>query len=124
MFDNHISNTVLTLLSAVLVLTYFYVRHLYSYWERRGVPYLKPSFPCGNFGKSFTHKLAVWALLDEIYNGTTEPFIGIYAFFRPTLIARDPEFIRNIFIKDFPHFMDRTSSDLPLLPQVYLFVCL
>lgn len=107
MFDDYISNAVLTLVSALLVLAYFYVQHLYSYWQRRGVPFLKPSFPCGNFGRNFTHKLSISARLDEIYYSTSEPFIGVYAFFRPTLVARDPEFIRNIFIKDFQHFMDR-----------------
>lgn len=107
MFNDQFLNTVLTLVTVLFVAAYFYVKHLYSYWQRRGVPYLKASFPCGNFGRNFTQKLSISARLDEIYYSTTEPFIGVYAFFRPTLIARDPDFIRNIFIKDFQHFTDR-----------------
>lgn len=107
MFDNHYSSSALALVVILFVVAYYYVKHLYSYWERRGVPYLKPSFPCGNFGRNFTHKLSISARLDEIYYNTSEPFIGVYAFFRPTIVARCPDFIRNIFIKDFQHFQDR-----------------
>lgn len=32
---------------------------------------------------------------------------GITVFFQRQLIARDPEFIRNILIKDFQYFVDR-----------------
>lgn len=36
-----------------------------------------------------------------------QPFIGVYALFRPTLIIRDANLIRTMLIKDFQHFMDR-----------------
>lgn len=101
------SNTALVLLLFSFALIYFYVKYLYSYWQRRGIPYLKPSFPFGNFGKNFKQQLSIGELVDEFYRNTSEPFIGVYGLFRPTIIACDPDFIRNVLIKDFNHFGDR-----------------
>lgn len=61
----------------------------------------------GNIGKNIMQKVAFCEQIDEFYHSTTEPFIGIYGLFWPSLIARDPNFIRNILIKDFNHFVDR-----------------
>lgn len=98
----------LFLLSAVVgVLIYIYIKYLYAYWQRRGVPYLKPTFPFGNFGKTFMQKLQFGEQLDEICRSTEDPFIGVFGFLRPNLIACDPEFIRNVLIKDFQYFTDR-----------------
>lgn len=107
MFCCVFSNTALVLLLFFFVSIYFYVKYLYSYWQRRGIPYLPPSFPFGNFGKNFRQKLTLCELVDEFYRNTSEPFIGVYGLFKPTLIACDTEFIRNVFIKDFNHFVDR-----------------
>lgn len=85
----------------------FYVKTAYSYWPRRGVPFLKPSFPFGNFGKNILQKLSIEGQLDEFYHAISRPLCGVYAFFRPILIVRDPAIIRHILIKDFHHFVDR-----------------
>lgn len=95
------------LLACSVAAIYFYIKHLYSYWTRRGVPQVKPSFPFGNLGKSIRNELCNNETLDELYRSTNEPFIGIYSVFSPALMPRDPELIRNILIKDFQHFADR-----------------
>lgn len=100
------SNTTLTLLTFSISVVYFYVKFVYSYWQRRGVPQLKPSFPFGNFGPFSTKQLSIGEHVTKLYRATSEPFIGVYAFFRPTLIVRDTELIRNILCKDFDHFID------------------
>lgn len=107
MFSWLFSNTMFTLVALFGVSIYFYIKYLYSYWERRGVPYLKPSIPFGNFDKTFKQKLSFGEQLDELYRSTTEPFIDVFGFFRPTLLACDPEFVRNVLIKDFQYFSDR-----------------
>lgn len=106
MFGCLFSNTALTLFATALISIHFYVKHLYSYWQRCGVPYSKPSFPFGNFGKIFRQNISIGEQIDEFYRSTTEPFIGVYGLFRPTLIVRDTNLIRNILIKDFQHFVD------------------
>lgn len=104
---NHFCNAAFILSFAVIALIYLYVKHLYSYWERRGVPQLHPSFPFGNFGENVLQKLCPAGQIDAIYRATTEPFIGVYTFLRPTFFVRDPNLVRTILVKDFAHFTDR-----------------
>lgn len=86
---------------------YLIVRYIFTYWKRRGIKYVSPSFPFGNFGLAFMQKLS-WAELGSLlYNSTSDPFIGAFSFLRPTLIVRDPHLIRSILVKDFQHFVDR-----------------
>lgn len=59
-----------------LTLGYFYLKHVYTYWQRRGVSQLKPSIPFGNFTKSFMQKMAMGDLVDQMYRSTQEPFLG------------------------------------------------
>lgn len=86
---------------------YGYVRYVYTYWERRGVRHLPPRFPLGNFADSFLQRISIGELVQQMYQKTKEPFIGIYGAVRPTLLIQDPALIRRIFIKDFQHFSDR-----------------
>lgn len=88
---------------------------MYSYWRCRGVSQLQPSFPFGNFGnfsRGFPLKPgSIGEQVSELYRRTTEPFIGVYSFLRPTLIVRDPNLIRNILCNDFHHFNDGIFID-------------
>lgn len=113
----------LTLMVVLLALVYFYVKYLYSYWQRRGIPYLKPSFPFGNFSKTFMHKKPPAAQFADLYRSTTEPFIGVFVLQNPLLLIRDPKLIRSILITDFQHFTDRdfylNEKDEPLTAHLY-----
>lgn len=91
----------------LLSVIYLYIRYVYSYWKRRGIPYLKPSFPFGNFGKVFRIKSSIGEFSKEVYEKSKEPCIGIFSALRPVLFIRDFDLIRNVFIKDFQHFHDR-----------------
>lgn len=99
--------SVLLLVALFITCLYLYVKYLFSYWERRGVKFLKPSFPFGNFAKNFLQIQSQAELFQTFYQTCTEPFFGVYAIFKPILILRDPELIQTILIKDFQHFVDR-----------------
>lgn len=43
----------------------------------------------------------------QLYNASSERFIGMYGVFQPILLVRDPELVHNILAKDFDHFTDR-----------------
>lgn len=94
---------------AVLLFTcvYLIVQYVFSYWKRRGVKFVPPSFPFGNFGPVFLQKLSWAELGSQLYNSTTDPFIGAFSLLRPTLIVRDPQLIRCVLTKDFQHFVSR-----------------
>ncbi|XP_031638904.1 probable cytochrome P450 6d5 [Contarinia nasturtii] len=99
---------ILTILLGVITLIYLFFKRKYSYWQRKGFnsnPDI--TFPFGNFKRTFLQKEHFVKSIDRIYHATTEPFIGIYTVFRPTLMIREPELIRTILIKDFNHFTDR-----------------
>jgi hypothetical protein len=36
--------------------------------------------------------------------------VGIFSFDKPSLLIRDPELVKNVLVKDFQTFMDRTFS--------------
>lgn len=98
----------LVLLTGVLTLAYLYAKRVYSYWDRKGFPTLPDyNYIVGHFKPLFLKKEGFPEFITRVYNATNEPFIGIYSVFRPILVARDPELIRSILIKDFSHFTDR-----------------
>lgn len=99
----------LLLLFVILATSYyFYVtQYIYTYWKRRGVNYVEPTFIIGNFGPLFRQKMSVGELSQSFYNSTTHPFIGTYAALRPSMVITDPELARTILIKEFQHFHDR-----------------
>jgi cytochrome P450 family 6 len=86
---------------------YVYFKHKFNYWRERGVLQLKPSFPFGNCGdlvlmrKSFGETFA-----DHYKLFAGNKFGGVYLVFRPQLLIRDPDIIKNIIVKDFDHFLD------------------
>lgn len=93
---------------SVLFLCYIYLKHVFSYWERRGIPQLKPVIPYGNI-KEIGRSTQISLLIRDFYNQTKDkyPYFGIYFFQRPVLIVNDTTVIKNVLIKDFKHFQDR-----------------
>lgn len=105
-FSEVISIVIYLLLFSVAGVCLF-VRHVYSYWHRRNVKFIPPTFPFGNYRANLLQQLSVGEVCEEIYKRTNEPFIGVYGSFRPMLVICDPNLIRHIFVKDFHHFVDR-----------------
>lgn len=96
------------LAAIILASVYFYVTlHKYSYWKRRGVKEISPSFPFGNFRSAFLQTTHLGIYLQDVYKKTKEPFVGLYSGVKPMLMVNDPELVRQVFIKDFQNFHDR-----------------
>ncbi|GAB0094367.1 hypothetical protein DMENIID0001_096570 [Sergentomyia squamirostris] len=98
---------VITALISLITIGYVYVQYLFSYWSRKNVKCFKPSFPFGNFRKLLLGKVSMTDLMKEMYAATSEDIIGIYAMFKPVLLVRNPEIVRDILVKDFQSFHDR-----------------
>lgn len=93
---------------ALLTAFYIFAIHTYGYWERRNFKTLpNVNYLMGHFRKIFFREQSFAALMLDLYNQTTEPFIGLYSTFRPILFIRDPELIQSILVKDFNHFVNR-----------------
>ncbi|KAK8735868.1 hypothetical protein OTU49_005354 [Cherax quadricarinatus] len=85
-----------------------YSRWRHSYWSSLGIP-TPPSLPfLGHIHKQLSLTQNRWDYFDEVYykyGGAT--FCGMYEIFRPVLMIGDPDILKNIFVKDFDHFVDR-----------------
>lgn len=97
----------ISLLALIGILTYVGIQHIYTYWKRKGFPYLRPSIPYGNLGLVINRKTSFGINLYELYKQTNEPFVGIYLTFRPALLIRDVKLAKNILSNDFQSFHDR-----------------
>ncbi|KAG4066500.1 hypothetical protein HA402_007136 [Bradysia odoriphaga] len=95
------------LLVVVVAAIYIFVKKQYSYWERNGIPSHKPNIPFGNLQSLVEKKRSFGHAIYDLYTNTTEPFIGIYFFFRPALLVRDAALVKNVLLNDFQNFHDR-----------------
>lgn len=86
---------------------YLFYQYQFQHWKKHGVPPPDPTFPFGNIkGTGFDKSpgCAAKKIHDEQKN---RRFFGMWTFFRPILMIRDPELIKNVFVKDFMTFHDR-----------------
>ncbi|EAT33063.1 AAEL014680-PA [Aedes aegypti] len=88
---------------------YLFLHHHYSYWKRRGISQLKPSFAFGDFGPVIRGRANFVHHLQGIYERTKRDYslLGLYVLFRPALLVNDFVVARDILSRDFQHFGDR-----------------
>lgn len=95
----------------VLVSGYFY--QVYGYWEKRGVPYVKPFLFFGNMG--FAMRRSFWDVCRDLKRNYPQDYIGMFLGWRPVLMLQSTELVRKILVKDYQYFQDRflysNSSD-------------
>ena len=93
----------------VFLIIYLYFKHTYLYFEKRGIPYIEPTFPFGNFKKLLQGKESIGQVLKELYLTTPKlPAVGFFQINRPSLLVKDPDLIKQILIQDFGNFHDRS----------------
>lgn len=96
---------------SIFSLSYWFVKQKYTYWKRKGFKsYPSPNFLFGHFGPTFKQKESIGELTTRMYKSTSEPFLGIYGILSPILLVCDLQAVRNILMKDFQHFTDRTYN--------------
>lgn len=52
---------------------------------------------------------SIRVIISNFVNNLFCSYFGIFQFFTPTLVLKDPELIRSITVKNFDHFMDHTG---------------
>lgn len=97
-------------LAAVFFLVHYYI---YSYWERHGFPYITPTVAVGNLWPIVSGKKSFGINLYDLHKKSTAPFTGVYLFFRPALLIRDPALIKRVLTTDFNSFHDRGVYSRP-----------
>lgn len=107
------------------IIILFLINYLYkklfalNYWDRAGVPSLKPTLPfLGNFYELFLGKTNI-DLINSLHDKVGDrPFAGVYAFTTPLLILKDPDLIKRILVKDFQYFVDRGFNTNPVTDPI------
>ncbi|XP_066260490.1 cytochrome P450 9e2-like [Euwallacea similis] len=102
------------LVFVIPLIIYIILVHPYTYWTNRGVKQGKPWI---FFGDSWGTVFRVMDMAEMVcYNYhliSNTRYYGVYQFFKPKLVIRDPELIRRITVKDFEHFEDRSAMADP-----------
>lgn len=104
---------ILTIFLILFSIIYYIIAKDYNYWAKKGIPHIKPTFPVGNFWPALKMTRSCGQLFQDIYNSTTERFIGFYIFQRPFLLIRDPDLIKSVLVRDFTHFADKCHANNP-----------
>lgn len=94
-------------LAFLITAIYLYLKYVYSHWKRYKFPFIEPIIPWGNLSLVATRKTSFGINIYELYKATREPFIGIYLLFRPAILVRDPNLVKQILATDFNYFHDR-----------------
>ena len=102
---------VLGVLVFLICLGYLYFTRNFNFWKKHGFPFLKPIPFVGNLGQVFIQKIDVASYLKNLYlEHKGKPYLGIFAFDKPGLLINDLDLLRNVLVKDFQNFTDRTVS--------------
>lgn len=117
---------IVTIIFTAVVTYWLYVTWTYTYWKRKKVPYIEPSFPFGNIENPFTRKKYIGVWLKNIYDEFKRKGGvggGIYLFASPAYVVVDPEILKHIMQKDFQYFVDRgfyyNEKDDPLSAHLF-----
>nr|CAD7194492.1 unnamed protein product [Timema douglasi] len=93
------------------LLLFVYLRYSYSYgyWKRKGITYIPvPTSIFGHVGDLILSRKPAGTVMMDLYNKLEgKPYGGIFTITSPVLLVRDPEIIKQVFVKDFDHFVDR-----------------
>ncbi|KAJ6632804.1 putative cytochrome P450 6a14, partial [Pseudolycoriella hygida] len=115
---------IIFLVSACIGLAFYFLRQRYSFWKRFNVPYIEPTFPFGNI-RNLGKTIHAAKLFEKYYNELkgSGQFGGLYFFISPTVLATNLDFVKNVLIKDFNHFVSRgvyyNEEDDPLSGHLF-----
>ncbi|XP_049964465.1 cytochrome P450 6a2-like [Schistocerca serialis cubense] len=95
-FDSWVTE-MLALLSTIFAILYVTFKINYTYWKKKGLPYLEPSFPLGNGWNTALMRICPGEDTKDVYFETEgKDVVGI-----------ETQLIKTIIVKDFNSFPDR-----------------
>ncbi|XP_072396912.1 cytochrome P450 6j1-like [Diabrotica undecimpunctata] len=96
----------------IIFLGYKYFTRQFDYWKKRGVYTSKPIPFLGNLYDVVTLKLTLFELMKKLCDETEEPYFGMFLLDKPILVVKSPKLIKDILIKDFNTFCDRSVAHI------------
>ncbi|XP_068239067.1 cytochrome P450 3A8-like [Palaemon carinicauda] len=116
----------LALVALLVTSIWLYSKHRLSYWAKLGIP-SPPALPFfGNLFDLILEKRGRWVFEEKVYRKYTKGGLsGAYMFMWPILYISDPEWIKQILVKDFDHFSERQTftslneNDRPMNESIF-----
>ncbi|EDW03400.1 probable cytochrome P450 310a1 [Drosophila grimshawi] len=85
---------------------FVFVRHIYSYWRRKGFPSESPSLSLHFLAQVYRREFRHVDAISDAYQMGRDRLFGIYCFFRPVLLVRNLELARSILEQSYGHFSE------------------
>ncbi|XP_059612640.1 probable cytochrome P450 6a13 [Phlebotomus argentipes] len=104
----------LILVSVISALVFLWQKWIFAFWRRSGVPGPSPSLFGGNLGSVIAQREHIGILTNKWYNDYSKvPYIGYYKVFKPAIMVRDVELLKNVLVNDYAYFAanDFASND-------------
>nr|CAD7427782.1 unnamed protein product [Timema monikensis] len=102
---------ILLLSIAGTVAFYLYFTRNFNYWKKRGVVFSNPTPLFGNLKDLFLQRDSMGDfLMKEYEKHSGQPYFGLFSVDKPAFVVRDLDVTRNILVKDFEVFQDRSIS--------------
>ncbi|KAL0868661.1 hypothetical protein ABMA27_008114 [Loxostege sticticalis] len=102
----------LSIFAGAIALAYYFSTCNFDYWKKKNVPYVKPVPLLGNYGSLFLQRKHFNHTAHDIYKEfPNEPVVGAFMGTVPTLVVKDPEYIKKVTTKDFYYYNSRGMSD-------------
>ncbi|KAH8375049.1 hypothetical protein KR200_011661 [Drosophila serrata] len=95
------------LLFTAVTLLYVYLKWTFSYWDRKGFPSAGVNIPFGVLDSVWQKKQCYGRAIQDLYNSTKGPVVGMYLTLRPALLIRDAHLAHDMLVKNFASFHDR-----------------
>ncbi|XP_032682976.1 cytochrome P450 9e2-like [Odontomachus brunneus] len=86
------------------------IHYQYTYWKKRGIPYIRTLPGLGTSWKVFLRRMSFVEYSISAYEYVPDAkYIGLMDMATPLVLLRDPELIRDVMVKDFEHFPDHRT---------------
>ncbi|XP_014488275.1 PREDICTED: cytochrome P450 9e2-like [Dinoponera quadriceps] len=97
--------TTLLIIGVLKIVAFLY--HLFTYWIKRGAPYIDTITFLRLFWKMLLQRISFADHSKFVYNYLPDAkYIGLMDMATPVVLLRDPELIKDVLVKDFEHFPD------------------
>ncbi|KAL7302463.1 hypothetical protein TKK_0005111 [Trichogramma kaykai] len=97
-------------LIAFVTFAFYAIVNQFTYWKRRKIPHIKPIPLIGNNGPVLLRLVPFPDHSKMLYaHHPGARYFGMFDFRNPTIVVKDPELLKDIFVKNFDHFTDHVA---------------
>ncbi|XP_065205534.1 probable cytochrome P450 6a13 [Planococcus citri] len=101
-------NFIILIIVSISLYLYWCVKKAHLYFEKLGIPYIKPTLVLGNIKDVVLLRTSIAEWYADMYRQLDPHKLGgIFIGTQPVIMIRDPDLIRNILVRDFGYFCDR-----------------